>query len=123
MAWLIKKHSEITPNHTGGVTMRHKTLHIERTTVFVSTVVIYKKANRPLETQQKDRILEHEAPFLCLSTNKTLPIVSGHKGRSKKRGSYLYSYIAWASADWPKCENLTDPAIQESQRPLTSRDL
>jgi hypothetical protein len=43
--------------------MRHKTLHIERTTVFVSTVVIYKKINRPLETQQKDRILEHEAPF------------------------------------------------------------
>jgi len=43
MAWLIKKHSEITPNHTGGVTMRHKTLHIEHTTLFVSKVVIFKK--------------------------------------------------------------------------------
>ena len=31
--------------------MRQKTLHIERTTDFVSKVVIYKKVNRPLETQ------------------------------------------------------------------------
>jgi len=42
-----------------------------------------------------------------------MPIVPGHRGRSKRRVSYLYSYIVLEYSAWLKCQILTNPDMAD----------